>query len=373
MTHSLISPSNAAQRVQCPASVKLQAQFPEPPPTQDTLDGDAVHWAGAEQLRGRLTDVGERAPNGVYLTLEMQQAADLYYDYVFKVMAAHGLKPSDGKIETPVAIPRVHPLAFGTPDYHAWLPTQPRPTLFLADLKYGHGFVEVFENWQLVEYAAGVTHGIRLPDTEVDVLATIVQPRSYHRDGPTREWRFRLSDIRAQVNISSHAAYEALGESPAARVGSECKHCTARHACMTLQRSSYNAVDEAGKPQVAVLNGPALGLEIRILRAAKAALEAKLSGLEEQALSSITSGALVQGLAVERGEGRRRWKVPAEHVINAARMLNIDVAKPVEALTPRQALEKGLAAVVVDAMAERPKSEAKLVLDDGSLARRVFG
>ena len=371
--HSPVGPSSAAQRIQCPASVALQQQYPEAGDHTAADEGEAAHWVASETLSGRpMPAEGARAPNGVFVTPEMVQGAELYVGYVQRMLAPYGLAPSDGAVEVTVSIPRVHEQAWGTPDYRAWLPTRPRPTLFLADYKFGHGIVEVFENPQLVDYAAGCLDGTRLQDTEVDVIAAIVQPRAFHRQGPIREWRFNAADIRAHVNISHAAAQEALGPNPRARTGPECEHCSARHACGTLQTAIYRAISYSGTPQPFDLPPSALGLELRFVRDAIKLLQARESGLAEQALSVTRRGGAVPGCAAEHGEGRTVWRNPTAAVA-VARALGFDIAKPTEAITPKQAEARGFPVSAMPEMIEKRPGALALVVDDGSAARRVFG
>lgn len=371
--HSILAPSSAARRIQCPGSTMLEVAYPETETTPEAAEGEAAHWAASEMLAGRLVDVGQIAPNGVVLTQEMVEGADLYYDDVVSTLKPYGIAPHQGQIERQIAIPRVHPQSFGTPDYAVW----PRfGSLLVYDYKFGHRFVEVYENWQLIEYVAGLLHGILqqgYDDRNIDVTVKIVQPRAYHRSGPIRAWSFKASDIRAHINIASTAAHEALGHEPKQRVGPECRDCRARHACVTLQRATMRDLDEAGREQPLDLPPAALGLELKMLREGIRRLEARASGLEEQALAQIKRGVSIPGWAVEHGTGRQRWtKTPAE-VLAVGQMFGIDLSQPVEPITPRQAVKAGLPAEMLTAMADTPRGGATLVADDGSKARAIFG
>lgn len=371
-THSILAPSSAARRIQCPGSTLLEAAYPETETTPEAAEGEAAHWAAAEMLSGRLVDIGQVAPNGVVLTQEMVEGADLYYDDVVATLKPHGIAPDTGAIEQPVAIPRVHPQSFGTPDYAVWVGLR----LCVWDYKFGHRFVEVYENWQLIEYVAGLLQPVLdrgLEDRAVDVTVKIVQPRAYHRSGPIRSWSFKASEIRGHINIASTAAHEALGPEPRQRVGPECRDCRARHACVTLQRAAMRELDEAGREQPLDLPPAALGLELRMLREGIARLQARASGLEEQALAQIKRGVVVPGWGVEHGAGRQRWKAPPTEVLAVGQMFGLDLARPVEPITPLQAVKAGLPAEMLAAMAETPRGAAALVPDDGSKARAVFG
>jgi hypothetical protein len=361
--HSILAPSSAARRIQCPGSTLLEAAYPEAETTPEAAEGEAAHWAAAEMLSGRLVDIGQIAPNGVVLTQEMVEGADLYYDDVVAELKPYGAAPHQGQIEQQIAIPRVHPQSYGTPDYAIW----PRfGSLLVYDYKFGHRYVEVYENPQLIEYVAGLLHGITqqgYSDQLINVTVKIVQPRAYHRSGPIREWSFKASDIRPHINIASNSAHEALGPEPRQRVGPECRDCRARHACVTLQRAAMRDLDEAGREQPLDLSPAALGLELKMLRAGIARLQARASGLEEQALAQIKRGVSIPGWGVEHGAGRQRWKASPAEVLAVGQMFGLDPAKPVDAITPLQAVAKGLPAEMLTAMAETPRGAAALVRD----------
>lgn len=365
--HSLLAPSSAARRFQCPGSTLAEAQFPEPGDSEPAREGEAAHWGASEMLAGRAIAEGLIAPNGVYLTEEMVEGAELYVDHVAAELQPYGMVPAQGVIEQRVAIPRVHAASFGTPDYCIWLPQSKR--LWIVDYKFGFGRVEVFENRQLIEYAAG-----RLDDLAPGVLVTftIVQPRAPHPQGPIRSWTARAVDLLPLIDQQRQAAEEALGPSPRFKVGLECKNCRARHACPTLQAAALDAVETARHAPPVEMTLPAMALELRALKRHEALLKARASGLEEQLLAHARRGAAVPGWRVEHGAGREVWSVPDEQVIAIGQALGVNVAKSPQALTPKQAVKAGLNPAVLAGITATPRGEAKLVEFDGSIARRVF-
>lgn len=376
MTHSIIAPSSSARRVQCPMSTMAEARFPDED-RDEAAEGEAAHWGLAEMLAGHVIAEGQIAPNGVYLTLEMIEAAEVMHDDIVRELTPYGLVPSQGQIEQRVTIPRVHPQSFGTPDFRIWVqPYGGAPTLLLYDFKFGRRYVEVYENWQLIEYVAGVLTEAGVSganDRGVSVRCKIVQPRSYHSTGPVREWAFTASDIRAHINTASNAAHEALGANPVARTGPECRDCKARRACPTLQASGYNCVDESSRGQPAELPPEALALELRILTAASDRLQARLDGLQQQAVSMLKAGKRVPGMGLEYGNGRARWTKPAANVIALGRMSGVDIAKPPEPMTPKQAEAAGFPLAMFPGLVETPRGDAKLVPDTDAKLARVFG
>jgi hypothetical protein len=348
-------------RIQCPASVTMQVRYPELEPSPAALEGEQAHLVASDLLDGR----EHVAP---YVTEQMRRGAELYASYVRRHV------PVGGHIEQRIEIPRVHALCFGTPDfYYVGTNRDGRPWVFLADYKFGFGVVEAFENQQIVEYTAGILDKHGLSDLNTDVHAAIIQPRAHHRDGPIREWKFRASAIRALVNIGSNAAHEALGPSPRAQTGPECVYCSARHACPTLQRVAGRAADLAGAATPVDLTPEQMGTELALLRAASDRLTARVDGLTEQLQWHLKQGRAVPGWALERGAGRERWARGDAAAIALGAALGFDLARPPEAITPLQARERGMPIEHIPGLVERQAGGAKLVPDDGTAARQVFG
>lgn len=377
-THSILAPSSAARRIQCPASVMMEYRYPETEQNPAALEGEAAHWAAFEAFHGRAHAVGHIAPNGTMLTEEMIEGAALYCEDVWTSLAQFNALPDVLRIESPIAIFNIHPESWGTPDAYAWVAQSNgrRPRLLLWDFKFGHRIVDVFENQQIIEYVAGIIAPVLdrgLSDLEIDVTATIVQPRAPHREGPVRRWSFEASELRGHINIATAAAHEALSPNPRTRVGPECRDCRARHACTVLQGAALAGMDMAVASQPFDMGEAAMSLEYRMLLRYVKLMEARASGLEEQLLARGRLGAPLPGLRIEHGVGRERWNVSDAQVIAIGQALGVNVAKPDVALTPKQAVKAGLPSAVLDGIVSRPTGEAKLVEDDGAMARRVFG
>lgn len=372
--HSILPPSSAARNLQCPGSTTFEARYPEDGSGVEAAEGEAAHWVLAERMAELVNDEGFIAPNGVVVTEEMCEAAEDLYEDVAATLARYGLTVAHARCEVRVAIPRVHAQCWGTPDIHVvvQLPNG-RFLVIVYDFKFGHGIVEVYENPQLIDYGCGVASTYGLDETKTDMLFKIAQPRAFHREGTIREWRVTLVDLRAHINRRSNAAHEALGENPRTRVGPECKHCRARHACQTLQRAALEAADVAGGVTPLELGPDALGLELATLQRARTMLDNRISGLEEQAIAIFRKGSRVPRFTIERGQSRQTWKQSAAEVLAVADSFSIDLRKPVALVTPKQAIEKGLPGSLVEAFAHRLPAEAKLVPDNNSMMRRIFG
>ena len=378
--HAFLAPSSAFRWVRCALSASLEAANPETEASPSSLEGTAAHWVVQMLLQGTPVALDMQAPNGVAVTQEMLEAAELVRDDILATLGPDWAKYL--VIEQRVQIPRVHPTHnWGTPDYRAWSRLNDgRLCLHVWDFKYGHGIVEAFENWQLIDYTAGLLDGAGidgLKDQETVVDMVVTQPRAFHRDGPVRRWRVVASDLRGHINRLSNAAGVALAPNPPATPTPEgCENCLGRHACEALQRAAYHAADKGGQYGALDLSPPALGLELRALKRAQALLDARVTGIEAQAVAAIKAGTLVPFWMMESVPGRLAWTKPAPEIFALGEMLGLKLQKDPEPITPTQAKAAAKAAKIdgalFDAYAVRPAGAAKLVADDGTKARLTF-
>lgn len=364
MTHSVLAPSSAARWVVCPGSVTLSGQHPEPGDSQASREGTAAHWVASETLLGNPPPlVGTVAPNGVVVDPEMYEAA-MDYARVVRRQAVYPIL-----VERRVDVPRVHPECYGTPD--CWAFDRERGQLHVFDFKYGHRFVDVFENWQLACYAAGIIDELGLGDEHVHITFHVVQPRAFYRGGPHRSWTLPASDLRGLVNILAVAAERALSPNPECVPNPECRDCSARHACPALQAAGYDTADYVRSAVPLELPAPAAGLELRYLKRASAILNARISGLEGQVEAKLRGGEIVPGWRMESVAGREKWKIPVAEVAAMGQTMGVDLTKPTDVITPAQARNAGLMPDLVDAYATRGSSTV-LSESDCSSARAVF-
>lgn len=356
--HAIIAPSSLARTVQCPGSVVMQQRYPEAD-GPEALEGQAAHWVLEQMLHGQTCAVGQVAPNGCVVTDEMIEGADLFIESV----------PADAgpaNVEQKVICGAIHE-CWGTPDWFARLSHR---RVQIRDYKFGHGYVEAYQNWQGVAYASGVLGEYLLHQTDDCIVEfIIVQPRNYHPAGPVRKWSVTVDDLKGYWLGADRAAREALGDSPTLRVGPECKHCTARHACPTLASAALDALDDAGKSVPLDLKTPEAAAELRRLDYAAQLLDARRSGLEQQLLRAASLGEPVPYFHVEHGNGREEWAVPAEQVLALGGLYGVDLAAPREPITPFQARKKG---VDVPGFSKRQSGAAKLVADSPHQAAKIF-
>jgi len=360
MLHSKLAPSSAARRVACPGSRAFEERYPQAGDSLASREGTAAHWVAQQYLLGNYA-LPATAPNGEPITNEMLDGADMY-EHAVKWSGID--ETAELHIEERVEIFNVHPDCWGTPD--CWVISG--KDLHIFDYKYGHGYVEVIENWQLLEYASGIV--ARMPDTD-KITMTIIQPRCYTARGPVRSWvltREQLAEY-TRVLIKSEAA--AMDPHALCIPSPQCKHCSGRHACTALQNTAGAIVDVAMSVTSYELDSRQTAQELRYLRHAAAMIDARMTGLEEQAKSMITRGEYVPGFKLEPGNTREHWATSAQEVIVLGEMMGLDLRKPIDTITPAQARRLGVPEEILATYAQRLAGKLKLVecTDD---AKKVF-
>ena len=362
-SHAILAPSSAARRMACPGSRHLESKYPQEE-TEETKEGHAAHWLAAQALT--FAEIPDRiAPNGVEITEEMIDGADLYQEAVMRVCSNLALL----HVEEKVYINVIHAECWGTPD--CWYYNPENRKLYIFDYKFGYRFVEVYENWQLLEYAAGVVHHLLLSQVD-EIVLTIVQPRSFHPRGAVRSWALSFGELDNYADILREAEAKAFNSVTECNPTPECRDCRARFACPALQNAALAAVEKSYLNIPHELTPAMVGNELRLLKNAHALLEARITGLEEQAIHLLKAGERLPFFHLEPSLGRTRWTVPSEQIIEMAKLLDVDISKPAEALTPKQALNVGLSQEIVDAYSTTPFGGMKLTPDDLNKTRKLF-
>lgn len=378
--HADIAPSSLNRTVACNAWHRMAEGLPPEPDKPETLEGNAADWVAKQYAQGKEIPYGAATPvKGYTVDYDMIHGAKLWADVV-------GYGANSG---VPVIIERVHPSrCWGEPD--GWKLDGIEQILHVPDYKYGFEVVEVFENWQVMAYAAGLLRMLELDDQIVRVKFTIVQPRAFHTLGSVRSWTVRADELRPYVNIMATAAARALqvDPPPVATAGAHCMstHCPARHRCPTLQLAAGAVAEWSREGETAHEMTPtAIGTELTILTAASEVIEARRSGLAAQAEAMIRNGVRVPGFKMEAGGAPLKWNanVTVDEVIGLGKLQNPpkDMTKPPaepnsrnsNVITPTQAIKAGVPKAFVEVYASPTPTAQKLVPDDGTEARRAFG
>lgn len=373
--HSVLPPSGAAAWRRCAMWVTMNQRFPQDD-TPEAAEGTAAHWVFSQVLVDKPVSEGMAAPNEVVVTDEMIDGAELMAEAICNTSKGRSLALH---IEEPVSISRIHPQCWGTPD--VWAFDRDHMLLDVFDYKFGHGFVDEFENDQGVAYIAGLIDklaeelgvGPGLLDQQVRVRFHIIQPRCYYRGAPIRTWDIGLaSNLRGQINTLSMAALAALGEDPPARTNPECRNCPGRHACSALQQAAYADAEYATRSSLVELSSSAASLELRMLERAQARLDARVDGLREVVSALGRSGQPTPFHRLESKPGRVVWNAPVDQIVAIGQLMGVDLAKP-GAITPSQARKAGIDDAVIKAYSITQAGSIKLVPDNPTDVRKVFG
>lgn len=385
--HSILPPSSAGiwgKPDGCTGWVLMAQQYPQTEETPESKEGTAAHEIGAGLIvaatKGGLGAprrkdlVGTLTAEGVLITDEIFDGAELYANHVAEVIHSTSVYggPHFGNEER-VEIPGVHALNWGTPDQFIYC--RAGGVLHIWDFKFGHGIVEAFENWQMIDYLAGLFERLGIDghiDQHTRVEMHIIQPRGFHKDGPIRTWATTASNLRPYFNILNTNAHKALGPDAELRSGDHCRYCQARLNCPAAIQAGISLYEAAVQPPGGVnLSPESLGLQLSIVRRAVRQLEYLETAYTAQVETLVKSGKVVPGWGTEPAYGRKKWKVSNEEVLHLGDLLEKDLRKP-DPITPTQAEALGIDAAVISAYSERPYSGLKVVPDDGTKAKRIF-
>ena len=375
--HAFLAPSSAPLWVVCHGQPTMVAQAVSyvTGDSEASREGTAAHWALSEVLADRTVAVGQVTPQHFVLTREMVDAAEDVQRWVNELAATHGEQPYMW-IEHRMPMNRIHPRNWGTADLILYFPKA--NVLYVIDYKFGHGWVEVFENWQVVDYTAGALEMLTLEmdvrTNNTEVVLVVIQPRSYHPDGSIRMWRTTQEGLRPYHVTLGQAANAACEPNPKLTPGTHCRryYCAARHACPAAQNEANHAIDLTRKAVPFNLPPEVIGIELADLRKAIKALEARETGLAAQAEALMTRGDRVPGWGLERKPGNLTWTLEDAEVLAMGQVLGLNLTKPAAPVTPTQAKKLGMSDEMLTGLADRPMSAAKLVEQKDQDARRIF-
>jgi hypothetical protein len=368
--HAPIAPSSLYRLVDCTGSFDMCHKYPEREDSPASMEGTAAHWVASQMLNCEtVIEEGMLAPNGVAVTAEMIEGAELY------TSAIPSLPPltHELRVEERLVIPTVHPTeCWGTPDLW-WFSGG---VLHVVDYKFGHLPVEVAGNPQLAAYASGAAFSLGLEDCPVHL--TIVQPRCFHRDGTIRTWKTTLVELAPAIARLRLIADRVLNmpELTMCETGSHCRGCSAAHACEALQTEGAGAVAFSIEPVPSEMDNASKGLYLSRVKSAMGALKAIESGLEAEIENSIRNGENVPGWEFSSTPGRVAWSKPVGEVVALGALLGVEFRKD-GVVTPTQAKaalkKKGVDETVIFGYSVASSGSLKLTPTDKTLTRRVFG
>lgn len=371
MSHSILPPSGSDAWVNCPMWVTMNKNYPQNE-TEASSEGNAAHWVMNEMLSERTVKLGEPTPFNINITEEMLEGFDLVRKYLNEIHATNKWI----HVEKTIECSSIHSECYGTPDLHYF--NQPLNTLYIIDYKFGHRFIDEYENWQCVIYASGLVDkyiralGISLH--EIKVVITIIQPRCYIKGDSTRTWSIgSAANLIPLWDIARISAAEALSDKPKSKTGKHCKYCPGRHTCSVLQEDAYLSADIAKQSIPVEINTSAASLELKMLESTLGLLEARIEGLKEFVSSRIKQGDRAPFHAIEHIAGKGRdWNLSTAEIIALGGLFDVDLSK-LTTVTPNQAIKLGLPKDFIESNTTVKKGSSKLVETNFKNVKRIFG
>ncbi len=361
MTHSVLAPSSCARRMQCSASRRMEAMVQQTE-SPASMEGVLAHQVAAEWLRHER--VVYHPDTGV--TQEMIEGAKLWREIV---MGPLNFSPAHLYIEHKIEMPSIHPDAYGTPD--AFMFDYDNKKMYVFDYKFGHTEIEVFENWQLLAYACGLFYDSSEHRSIGEIELVIVQPRLYSGERVKR-WSLTTAELYVYFQRLRHSERLAMTDNAPFQVGPECNYCKARAICPALKEVGKTWQEKIKTNLALELSPQDIGNELRLLEGVAKLIDARITGLQQQAIHSIQSGVAIPYYTLGYGRGSEKWKSEVSEVAALGDLMGINLRKPVDVITPKQAITAGIPEATVKQYSEHISGALRLVPDDTSKVKRAF-
>lgn len=307
-THAKLSPSASHRWLECPASVKLEEQFPDRS-SEAAAEGTLAHalcelklkhyFFAKELPKRKYTAEVKKLKQDPLWDDEMEGYTDVYLEYIRSLALSMPSAPYVA-IEKHLDMSKHIPGCFGTGDC---ILIQGE-TLHVIDFKYGkspNGRVAAEKNPQMLLYALGafITYSFLYPIKKV--VLHIVQPRL--PDGITH-WETTTDYLLEFMEFAKKQADIALSDdayfSPGAKT---CRYCKAGAVCRARAEENAKLQREVAKAPD-TLSPEEIGKYLEIGDDIHAWLEA----VKSYALLECLAGKEIPGWKAVEGRGSRDWK-----------------------------------------------------------------
>lgn len=323
-------------------------------------EGTAAGELLERKVQGR--EVPKQARNGVYFDKDMHFYIDPIVEEINSNRQSEVLceQPIDWRTRSGVWIRGKYDVSFVR-----------EGRLYIDDLKYGWGIVEVRENWQLLGYAIGEV--IRRGVAFEEIVLRIRQPRPHHEDGDCRVWKLTYAELLGYKEKIEQRFIDITNGMRTLQTGAQCKYCPAAgEHCPAFNRLFYRALEVSTEFTQDQIDEKELARQLDHVGRAEEVLKIKRSSLMELAGSRIKGGKIIPGYVTEPSYSDRRWKAGiSPEVIEVLTSVNI-IDKVM--LSPAKAEKAGVPKEFIAAIVDRHFIGNKLVKKDGgAVGNKIFG
>lgn len=335
---------------------------------QPAKDGTAVGELLSDMIRQRTLkpSVGHSASNGVYLDEDMWFYASRTYEELVKTSQGNNIETEeriDWVTTSGIKIRGQFDISYTVGD-----------TLFVEDLKYGWGIVDVKENWQLIGYAIGQVYRLQSLTGYVPakICFRIHQPRPYHEEGTIRTWEItfqQLGEYKTQIENTMLAI--AAGDKTLS-TSKSCKYCEAVNVCPAFSRSYYKSVETVLNDwQQGELNNSDLKKQLELTERIEELVKIKKDSLVQLATMRMQQHQIIEGYKIAEKFGHRSWKSGITSAM--VKLMSGKDISTTSMLSPAQAEKLGVSEDIIKKLTSRPSRGFDLVKGDTAAeAAKIF-
>lgn len=370
MVTPVMRASTASRWMFCPEAAWLEQDFPDTE-NDAAREGTAAHEMAELVLTGTVGSpeelVDRAAKNSVIMTGDMVDHVQMYVDHVQERDVAFWVEESV-EIQHP-KLPQAK--VTGRCDGAAFSFDDNSGMLYIDDLKYGHGIIEPFENWQELIYAAGIKYN-KLSDQLIKgITIAIIQPRGYHHQGPIREWSItaeQLSKYEHQLLMGMAAVWSEFCN---CNSGPHCRRCKRLAHCETAKAAGMNAIDVTNNALPDTDTPEQVAALLDMLKHASNTAKHLIDAVTARAEGMILNGQPIPGYSIEPGKGHSKFRDETA-ACGVATAMGVDLYER-KTVTPAEAKRRGLSKDLVNSLSYTPSTAPRLVKRDVStLANKVF-
>lgn len=353
--------SKLARPMVCAGFLSFENLFEEEagePAKEGTAAGEML----AHNLLGRAVRPGMQASNGVYFNEEMQFYTSAIANEIRAKAQTQILceQRIDWQTRSGIWIRGSYDVSF----VH-------EGRLYIDDLKYGYGIIEVFECWQLLGYAIGEV--IRRQSAYEEIVLRIRQPRPHHEDGDCREWRMSYAELLGYKERIEKRMDEIANGFKQLQTSKSCKYCAAAaEACPAFSRMYYRGLEVATEFVQDSLTDKEVSRQLDEVNRFTEILKIKKDSITALAISRIGGGKIIPGYLTEPKLGDRTWKAgvtPKALETLTGRKVTEDVL-----LSPAKVEKLGVHKNFIAQLVDRRHIGQSLVRKDASkIGDKIFG